>query len=57
MNKNNGKWYDDGDCLICNHCGKVIDYHTHEHEIDNELVEVPKYCPYCLDEKHQLGKA
>lgn len=56
MNKN-GKWLDDGDCLICNHCGKAIDYHTHEHEVDNELVEVPSYCPYCLDKKYQLGKA
>ena len=50
--KHRGKWLLDGDCLICTHCGKAIDYHLKVGPGGGYIV--PKACPRCLDEKTKL---
>lgn len=54
-NMNGSKWLFDGDCLICNCCGKAIDYHP-EWTIDQELI-VPVSCPKCGDKKTEVCEA
>lgn len=54
---NGGKWLFDGDCLICNCCGKAIDYYRHvKRATDQELV-APASCQTCGDEKTEVCKA
>lgn len=50
-----GKWLFDGDCLICSHCGKAIDYHPKVARGGGYIV--PRVCPRCLDEKTKFGIA
>ena len=50
-----GIWLYDGDCLICNHCRKAIDFHK-QPDVDGRF-SVPAYCPLCGDEKHELRRA
>lgn len=53
---NSGKWLFDGDCLICNCCGKAIDYHPQfKWGVDQDFI-VPASCPTCGDEKTEVYK-
>ena len=51
----NGKWLDDGDCIICNKCKKVLDERYVERKGDS--VRVPFHCPFCNDYKEDIIKA
>lgn len=55
MKNKSGKWLFDGDCLICNHCGKAVDYHP-KHTSDGNFI-VPDHCPKCGDEKKEMRNA
>ena len=53
--ENEGKWYDDGDCIICSKCGEVLDARYVERKGD--CVRVPFHCPFCNCYMTDIGKA
>jgi hypothetical protein len=53
--KREGKWLDDGDCIICNSCYKALDIRYVERK--NDCIRVPFRCPFCNDYKDDIIKA
>lgn len=56
-NEHSHKWLFDGDCLICNHCNKAIDYHPIYTDDTQTEMEVPAWCPHCGDVKEEVKPA